>query len=741
MKGGAAWRVHAAAAVGLALLAAFVMRGWFLGDVLPGEDFPGYVAAVAQAQAWLEAGEGIPDWCAACFGGASVMDSHLKEILAFPLAVATGPVLATKLAFALFKWLGALGIYALFSRWLGAPGVGFVAGAVYGFGAWANHEASHLDAALSAALWPWVLFAAAALLRGGGRVAALALGVLAACLFANSWVQALLGPILFGLLWWLRPWCDDGDEWPGLRARLAPVALALAVFVVFAASSATWLLADAGHHRLIPASALEEQREAWSEGSPLGLLDRDAGGHYLGWVVAAVVILGSVALRRRRPLLRWAQLGGLLFLIWYALALGPASALDRASLSAGPWPLAFAVAALGLALAAGVGWHRGAPRGRAELLAGSALVLALACIPLWSVAAALLPPLSLQRSPGHFADCAHLGWTLLFGVALLALARRLPSPTGARAFLVATSLLVAWDFAPSARRFELGIPLAAVERARGLAADLPREGRVALAPLYSPFQSFLVDGAGQGHAWGWLPWQANPYWQRYLASAAWRFGGAAHEDRQALLALGRIRTFFLDERHAQGPRRLPPPWRRVAAAGQFSVWEQPSLLPFATGRRGHSVWRDAADDRAAARVAEAERRGEVVIFAGAAAGPSLPEGAAGESFAVETRRPGSGHISLSADAGAAPGWIVVSEAYHPWWRADVDGVPAPVWRAQLAFMAVPVPAGRHRLDLVFRPPLVVRAAEVLTMAAWLALVLAIVGTTLWTALKRSKEAT
>ena len=86
---------HLSAAAGLALLGAFVMRQWFLGGLLPGGDFPGYAAAVEQVAGWLPR---LPDWCAECFGGASVLDAPLKEILAFPLAALFGPVLGTKLA-------------------------------------------------------------------------------------------------------------------------------------------------------------------------------------------------------------------------------------------------------------------------------------------------------------------------------------------------------------------------------------------------------------------------------------------------------------------------------------------------------------------------------------------------------------------------------------------------------------------------------------------------------------------
>ncbi len=57
-------------------------------------------------------------------------------------------------------------------------------------------------------------------------------------------------------------------------------------------------------------------------------------------------------------------------------------------------------------------------------------------------------------------------------------------------------------------------------------------------------------------------------------------------------------------------------------------------------------------------------------------------------------------VELSTD-----GHVVLVDTYDPGWRAQVDGRPAALLRANVAFRAVAVPAGRHVVEMVYRPPL------------------------------------
>jgi hypothetical protein len=78
-----------------------------------------------------------------------------------------------------------------------------------------------------------------------------------------------------------------------------------------------------------------------------------------------------------------------------------------------------------------------------------------------------------------------------------------------------------------------------------------------------------------------------------------------------------------------------------------------------------------------------------------------------------------------------PAWFFVADANYPGWKAYLDGVEVPIYSAQILGKAVSLPAGRHELQLKFRPMsfyigllisllTAVSAAAVLIRARWVA---------------------
>jgi len=60
------------------------------------------------------------------------------------------------------------------------------------------------------------------------------------------------------------------------------------------------------------------------------------------------------------------------------------------------------------------------------------------------------------------------------------------------------------------------------------------------------------------------------------------------------------------------------------------------------------------------------------------------------------------HVAVDAELSSR-GYVVLVDAWDPAWRATVDGRPAELLRANVAFRALALPAGRHRVEMRYRP--------------------------------------
>jgi len=80
-------------------------------------------------------------------------------------------------------------------------------------------------------------------------------------------------------------------------------------------------------------------------------------------------------------------------------------------------------------------------------------------------------------------------------------------------------------------------------------------------------------------------------------------------------------------------------------------------------------------------------------------GAHAPDGAIGEARVVERV---AGVLVVEAES-SREGLLVVSEAYDDAWQVRLDGRPAALRRANVAFRGVALPAGRHRVEMRYRP--------------------------------------
>ncbi len=86
-----------------------------------------------------------------------------------------------------------------------------------------------------------------------------------------------------------------------------------------------------------------------------------------------------------------------------------------------------------------------------------------------------------------------------------------------------------------------------------------------------------------------------------------------------------------------------------------------------------------------------------------------PTGEPGAPATVRWERRSPDELVLSVDAPSA-GLLVLSEIYHPYWSATVDGEDARVYRVDIALRGLAIPQGRHRVEMTYSDPRVIQGA-------------------------------
>jgi hypothetical protein len=189
-------------------------------------------------------------------------------------------------------------------------------------------------------------------------------------------------------------------------------------------------------------------------------------------------------------------------------------------------------------------------------------------------------------------------------------------------------------------------------------------------------------------------------------------GTPAH---RRLLALGAVRTVVALHEAGFGDL-VPGPTFSSLFGERIRTFRVPDALPraYAVGRA-----RVVPEDRALAAVVDPSfDPAREVVLSGPRVPPASPEWAPSAEGKVRIEELFADRERLAADLPAA-GYVVSVDAWDPGWRALVDGKATPVLRANAVFRAVAVPAGRHVVEMRYRPP-AVAAGLALTVVTLLA---------------------
>lgn len=143
-----------------------------------------------------------------------------------------------------------------------------------------------------------------------------------------------------------------------------------------------------------------------------------------------------------------------------------------------------------------------------------------------------------------------------------------------------------------------------------------------------------------------------------------------------------------------GSRDVFPEMTLAAGTG---LQEDPRALPYA---RVHTRTESSGSAEALLHALSQPQRFPGIALVSGTGAPRFQGAATVHPYAA--RRVTGNRLSLTGEAPEA-GLLVVCEGYNSGWKARVDGRTAAVWPADHLLLGVPVPAGRHTVELRYAP--------------------------------------
>jgi hypothetical protein len=661
-----------------------------------------YVATMEYAAERLRAGE-IPQWNPHEHLGESLARDG-RSALGYPATlvhVLLPHSLAWHVIAILHLWIAGVGAWMLGGRYGLEPVPRLMTGAAYML---CGVNVLGLESAQANVL-VWLPWAALAVERLGERVTArrillaslvLAVQFLGGDLLASLALVVTCTLALFIRAFWIGP----------TRLMKAILACALALLIALAASAVQWMPVMLPWAKT-PLLALSDIPRTWPWGAGPWIVSPTAPALFgtIPLVLAAIAIFSG---RRPRAVMLWTVTGVALALI----------------------VISFEVVARRL----GLEMLRTFPRPRV-LVAGVSLALAvLAGFGVETVVALSAERAARIRSALLWLTAATAGVAIVVGTALIAPHDRVQSTTfllhGAR-LLVAAAMLAAAALIMRAHELpqwrSRGWAWLVLGCAELLAFALPATRGVAVRDLgdvsdVAAFMRTQPQTARLIHAGARLP-RAFATWQSLQDAGGagrgapryelWSNAAVASDGRNGsdALRIANVRCLVVDS-DAPAP---PPPWRLAHRSGSLAVYTDDAPLPRAwvalEGRRV-SAPRDALDALAStqpvnplklvllddADVDSAQRRliDERPGYWSRGAADASP----GE-VTYAAPMPEEVHVRVRQGGG---GWLVISDAFAPGWRATIHDSHEPTVAAFGAFRAVQIPAGSVEVVLKYEPP-------------------------------------